>query len=530
MKFSNDTRLPIDSFEESIPIIHGKNYYIDEQGYVSTYNKAPVNVVDTNGDTVKVQSIKPVTEFISIVNNRVAYHTSIGIVVTSLVADKQKYIGGFQGIAGFTETETSYTYMNASSTLKSTITLTGRLNANKQLELKLINFDSWFIPLGEFRCFINDTLYTISYNTVLPNSFGETFDVTLLGWTTVSLSDNTNYIRDIFISGNTLYLSTRLKLIGSTPYDWSSVDTSIQTVIWSEDSRLTGGYFVGSPTSTNFFVVNYNTSSIYWINGTDFSVLQEYTHNVPILGTGSIDKFSIAIVDKEALSILSAYVSLNTWLMKTKIYFKFNQLSAYEEIVTNYLLEDVYYDTSISSLTVHSKQRQDMMFYILNNQVLSGCHTDTDIISGDFHTYIIENNNLYAYTKVEDSGEYEQIDEQAGIISFDSCIYIGSDLEPDIGGSTMRDTEIIFEGKISIVDGDTVSIESSTDVPVDQSNLPVRTEQQNPDNWWYLYTKTLKYPVSYTDWLKVTLMPTTKIFNIKLAQDQTQTQKKKGGK
>ena len=60
---------------------------------------------------------------------------------------------------------------------------------------------------GEFRCFISGTFYNINYDTVLPNTFGDTFNVTLAGWTTVNLKSATNYIRDIIVSGNTLYLS-----------------------------------------------------------------------------------------------------------------------------------------------------------------------------------------------------------------------------------------------------------------------------------------------------------------------------------
>ena len=83
------------------------------------------------------------------------------------------------------------------------------------------------------------------------------------------------------------------------------------------------------------------------------------------------------------------------------------------------------------------------------------------------------------------------------------------------------DTEIKFEGKIVILDGDQISVESSADTPKDEFDLPIRTEQNNPENQWYLYTKTLRYPVSYTDWLKIGLMPTTKIFTINLAENLT---------
>lgn len=529
MIFSNETRINPEVVADSIPVIHGQNYYIDEQGIVCTFNKEQVNVFDKLGYNVEVQSLQPVTEFIYIINQKVAYRTSRGFLVTDLVANKEKYIGGFQGIVGFNETETSYEFMNSNSTLKSSVQLTARINNSKQLEVYLSSLDTWVVPLGEFRVFIDSQLYTVGYDSALPNAFGDTFTVILLGWTTVNLTSNTNYIRDIFIAGNTLYLSTRLQLIGTTPYDWSSIDTTTETVIWSEDSRLINGYFVGNPSASYFYVVNYNTSFIYWINAADFSILQEYQHKQPILGTGSIDKFTIALVDKEAVSLISSYVSLNTWLMKTKLYFKFNQLSAYEEMVTNYLRETVYYVQDLDALVIKSLQRAPMMLYILNNKILSGCHTNDDIVPGDYSAFYPTKDGLYKYTKVEDNGDYNTIDIDTGNLNYDSFIYIGSDLEPDVGGSTMRDTEIMFEGKIAIVDGDEVSVESSGDIPI-AGDLPVRTQQTNPDNWWYLYTKTLRYPISYTDWIKISLMPTTKIFNISLAVDPTQTQKKQAKK
>lgn len=525
MKFSNETRINPEMFEESIPVIHGKNYYIDEQGYIATYNLAPVEVFDETGASVEVKSIQEVTEFIAVINNKLAYKTSKGYLVTKLAADKENYRGGFQGIVGFNETDVSYQYMNGNSTLKSDVTLEARINSSKQLEIHLTGSDIWVVPLGEFRCFINDELYTVSYDTILPNTFGDTFQITLLGWITVTISPATNYIRDMFIAGNTLYISTRLKIIGSTPYDWSSVSSETQTVLWSEDSRIVGSYFVGSPTATYFFLVNYNTSTLYWISAEDLSVLQEYEHRLPILGVGAVDKFTIGLIDKEAVSVLSAYVSLRTWLIKTRTYFQLNQLSAYEDMVTQYLREKVQFVRSINSLVVKSTQRASMMFYILDNKVTSGCHTDFEITMSEFNAYLVSNNTLYAYTRVEDSGEYEPIDYDTGVLGYESFIYIGSDLEPDVGGSTMRDTEILFEGKITLVDGDTLSVESSSDKPVDTKDLPVRTQQINPENWWYLYAKTLRYPISYTDWCKISLFPTTKIFNISLVVDPTRTQK-----
>lgn len=516
MKFSNETRINPETVEESIPVIHGQNYYIDEQGYVSTYTLDTVNVFTNNTSNIEVTSINQITEFIYTVNNKLAYKTSEGILVTDIDAGKENYRGGFQGIAGFNETETSYEYLNNTSP-QSTIKFTGRINSAKKLEIFIGSLGKWVVPLGEFRVYIADTFYNINYNSVLPNTFGDTFEVTLVGWTTVNLKTSTDYIKDIFIAGNTLYLSTRLQIIGSEPYNWSNVDEASETVLWSEDTRLNGCYFVGNPSATYFFLVNYNTSSVYYIDSTDLSIKQEYQHRTPILGAGSIDKFLIALVDKEAVTVLSAYVSLNTWLIKSKIYFKFNQLSAYEDMKDNYLKETVEFTQDLDALIIKSNQRANMMFYVIGDKILSGCHTDDGIIPGKWQSYLIDNKQLYTYQKVEDNGLYNPLDITAGVTSYNSFIYIGSDLEPDVGGSTSRDTEIVFEGKISIIDGDEISEESSGDIPVSQ-DLPVRTNQVNPENWWYLYTKTLRYPVSYTDWLKISLMPTTKIFNISLVQ------------
>lgn len=527
MKFSNETRINPEAVEDDIPVIHGNNYYIDEQGFVSTYNNSFVSVFDKTGSSVTVQTIKPITEFIYVVNQKLAYKTSQGILVTDIPALKEHYRGGFQGIVGFDEATTEYQFINSNSTTQSEQQLEARINDNKQLEIYLPTLDIWTTPLGEFRCFIDDVLYNIGYDTVLPNAFGEQFTITLLGWTTVSVTPDTNYIRDAFIAGNTLYLSTRQKIIGSTPFVWSEIDTSQSTVIWSEDSRLSNTYFVGNSTASNFYMISYNTSCIYWVDGTTFDILQEYQHKQPILGSGSIDKFTIALVDKEAVTIIGAYVSLNTWLMKTRLYFKFNQLSAYEEMTTQYLREEVVYVRDIDTLVIKSKQRTAMMLYILGNKVLSGCHTSDDIVAGEFEAYLPTDQGLYLYTRVEESGDYTEIDRETGVVNFDSFIYIGSDLEPDVGGSTMRDTEIMYEGKIAIVEGDEVSVESSGDVPADARDLPVRTNQDNPENWWYLYTKTLRYPISYTDWIKISLMPTTKVFNIRLVKDPT---KKEGNK
>lgn len=516
MKFSNETRVNPEAVADSIPVIHGFNYYIDEQGYVSTYTLDDVHVFDINTDNIEVNSINQITEFIYIVNNKLAFKTTDGIFVTDLACPKEKYRGGFQGIAGFNETETSYQFINNKSP-QSTVKFIGRINNSKQLEIQIPSTGQWIVPLGEFRVYIADTFYNINYGSVLPNTFGDVFDVTLCGWTTVDLKTSTDYIKDIFISGNTLFLSTRLQIIGSEPYDWSKVDTADESVVWSEDSRLNGCYFVGNPSSTYFFMVNYNTSSVYYIDSTDLTIKQEYQHRTPILGAGSVDKFMLGIVDKEAVTVLAAYVSLNTWLIKSKVYFKFNQLSAYEDVTDNYLREKVEFTQDIDSLIIKSNQRANMMLYMVGDKILSGCHTDDDIVPGLFQSYLIKNKQLFQYQKVEDNGEYTPINLDTGDVSYNSYIYIGSDLEPDVGGSTSRDTEFVFEGKIAVEDGNDVSVESSGDIPVSQ-DLPVRTNQVNPDNQWYLYSKTLRYPVSYTDWMKISLMPTTKIFNINLVQ------------
>lgn len=530
MKFSNITRINPEAFETDIPIIHGQNFYINAEGFVCTYNNINISVFDGNNKTVSVSSIQPVTEFIYIINQKLAFRTNRGFLVTDLSATKQNYTGGFQGIVGFDTSTSEYQFLNSNTENKSNITFTARVNSNKQLEIQLDEVDDiWVTPLGEFRCFIDNQLYTINYNTLLPNSFGDTFLITLPGWTTTTVTPATNYIIDAFVAGNTLYLSTRTQIIGSAPYDWAKIDTNDSTVIWSEDTRIVGSHIAGNPTASNFFIVNYNTSSIYWVNGEDLSILQEYQHKLPILGAGSIDKFSLAVIDKEAVSTIVAYVSLNTWLIKTKSYFAFNQLSAYEELTTTYLREEVKFVRDLDALFIKSTQRANMILSILDGKIVSGCHTGDCIIS-DYYAYRKDaDGSLYIYTTVEDSGVYDEIDIQNGIINFDSYVYIGSDLEPDNGGSTMRDTEIKFEGKIALVDGDDVSVESSADIPKNEYDLPVRTEQSNDENWWYLYTKTLRYPISYTDWIKISLMPTTKIFSINLVLDPTNTGGKKKG-
>lgn len=528
MIFSNETRInPELQTKDGIPIIHGQNYYIDEMGYASTYNISSLKVLDQQGQEVVVKTITPVTEFIYVINNKISYKTSQFIVMSDLPAIKEKYVGSFQGIAGFNETENTYQYINSNSTVVSNAKFTARINTSKQLEIKI--GEVWTVPLGEFRCWINDTIYTINYNTKLPNTFGDEFEVTLVGFENVTISPDTNYINDIFVQGNTLYLSTRLNLIGSTPYKWGDIDTTTSTVIWSEDSRLVGSYIYGNPTAKYFFCVNFNTSNIYWVDAQDMTILQEYTHKQPILGVGTVDKYTLCLVDKDACTILQAYVSLQTWLIKIKLYFKFNQLSAYEDIVNNYIKEAIHYCTSLDSLVIQSQQRNPMLLHILGNKILSGCFTDFEIIGGDYESFLIKKGILYKYSKVEDSGDYDPIDEETGVSSYNSYIYIGSDLEPDNGGSTLKDTEIVFEGKINIIDGNTISTESSSDKPVAE-DLPIRTDQNNPENWRYLYSKTLRYPVSYSDWTKISMMPTTKIFAIRLVQDINNNQENKSKK
>ena len=161
MIFSNDTRINPELQEKNgIPVIHGQNYYIDDQGYVSTYNLASLEVLDSAGKPVKVKTINPITEFIYIINNKVAYKTSQCIVVSDLPATKEKYVGGFQGIAGFDPTDYNYQYINSNSTVVSNAKFTARINTSKQLEIKIGKI--WTVPLGEFRCWINNQIYTVT--------------------------------------------------------------------------------------------------------------------------------------------------------------------------------------------------------------------------------------------------------------------------------------------------------------------------------------------------------------------------------
>ena len=514
MQFSNTTKISPDATKDNIPVIHGTDYYIDEQRYVCTYVQAPDKVLDKDGDNVTVTSFQQVTEFIYVVNQKLAFKTSDGIIVTELVAEKEKYIGGFQGIAGFNETDISYQYINDNEPPASNVMFNCRINNSKQLEIQV--GEKWVVPLGEFRVYINDTFYTLGYNTTLPNTFGDTFTASLAGWTNVELTTDTNYIRDIFIQGNTLYLSTRLQLIGSTPYDWKSILQETSTVLWSEDIRLVGGYYAGDPTASFFYIVNYNTSSVYYIDASDFTIKQEYHHRIPIMGANCLDKYLLAIVDKEAVSVLQAYVSLNTWLIKTKIYKAFNQMSAFEDITTQYLREKVTYAQDINTIVIHGVERTPMLCYVIADEINSICHTDLNISSSEYGLYTIKNGELFRYKLVEENGQYDPVNLSLGVTEYTSCIYIGSDLEPDLGGSTLSDTQIQFEGKIAIIDEDSIIVESSADTPLSPEDLPIRTNQENPENWWYLYNKTLRLPVSYTDWLKISMMPTTKIGTITL--------------
>ena len=90
MKFSTETRIAPDVYKDDIPVIHGTNFYINEEQYVATFNKAQYTVFDQNGNSIVVQSIKPVTEFIYIINQKIAYRTSTGFLVTNINAKKEK--------------------------------------------------------------------------------------------------------------------------------------------------------------------------------------------------------------------------------------------------------------------------------------------------------------------------------------------------------------------------------------------------------------------------------------------------------
>lgn len=513
MQFSNNTYIMPDAFRDDIPVIHGQNYYINEQAQVCTYTYNNIDVIDDLGNTVTVTSISELTDFIYIINSKLAFKTSAGILVTDLDATKQNYRGGLQGIVGFDDNATEYQFLNNKSQ-GATIKFVGRINNSKQLELQL--GDTWAIPLGEFRCYISNTFYNITYNTVLPNTFGDTFEVTLCGWTTVSDKlEATNYITDALVQGNTLYLMTRTQLIGSEPFSWDIIDTKEETVIWSEDSRIVGNKLYADPTGSQIFCVDYNTNTVYFLDSVnDFNILNSYQHNLRLTGAGYIDKQMIALIDKEGITVQYFYVSLNNYLQKSVAALKFNQMSAYEEIYDTNQIEEVAFIKSISSIAIQSTQRSPMLIYMLGNSIQSICHTNEDMIIGENYCYRLVNGNLMQYGLTEDNGYYDDLSD-TNLEYADNFIYIGSDLESDVGGATLEDTEIKFEGKIAIIQDDEVLVESSGDKP-EAIDLPVRTNQANPENNWYLYSKTLRMPLCYPDWIKITMMPTTKILSISL--------------
>lgn len=524
MQFINNTLINPEVVADNIPIINGTDYYIDEQEFVCTYNQSAVKVINHNGIKVQVTTFDQITENIYIVNDYLAYLLVTGeILVTQIPATKDVYKGGFQGIAGFNEGEASFEFMNNTSQ-KSTFTFTARLNNLKHLEIQI--GDSWYVPNGEFRIWINDVFYNVSGQSTLPNTFGETFTVTLSGWTQVAMSDTTDYIKDLLVQGNTLYLSSRKHIIGSPPYDWTVIDEKTALTVWSEDVRLIGSDLYGDPAYSHFFVVNTDTNQVYYVANDDLSIVNTYEHDYAITGAVDIDKGLLGIVDRRFFTVISFYQSLNNFLQKTILQYEFKQMSAYEELPDYTFFETVGYDRKLNTVAIRSNYRINMLLYIVSNNVSSICHTDSDLLITEEQLYKIVNKQVTRYSTVEANSYYEADD--LGL--YTNCIYIGTDLEASDGGSTLKDTEIIFEGKLAIDDGfDTICIESSTDVPVAPVDLPVRTNQVNPHNQWYLYSKTLRFPVSYTDWFKITMMPTTKIYAIRLV-DTMESSKKKSRK
>ena len=73
MKFSNITRINPEAFADDIPVIHGKDYYINDEAVVCTFNSYPESVFDQSGMNVAIKSLTPVTEFIYIVNNKLSF-------------------------------------------------------------------------------------------------------------------------------------------------------------------------------------------------------------------------------------------------------------------------------------------------------------------------------------------------------------------------------------------------------------------------------------------------------------------------
>lgn len=526
MIFVNNTLINPESVRGDIPIIHGTDFYIDEQEYVCTYNQVETDIIDSDGNSIEVTSLKQITENIFVINNYLAFKMSTDtIVVTKIATTRSNYKGAFQGIVGFNEGDSSYQFLNNTSQ-KSSIKFTGRLNNLKHLEINVGG--SWYVPNGEFRCWIGDTFFDVNAQLTLPNSFGETFDVELSGWTECQIEDVTDYIKDAMIQGNTLYLSTRKHVIGSAPFDWTIVNETSETTVWSKDSRIIGGNLYGEPSATNFFIVNYTTNSVYYVSGDELKILNTYEHQYNMTACCVLDKQILCIVDRIYLTVISFYQQLNNFLLKTILQYEFNQMSAYEDLPTTTFFEEVAFIRDINTIALKSNYRKNLLIYIIGNEVSSVCFTSNDMILTDWNLYRLTNKILTQYGKVNDNAIYEDLDSLNTL--YENCIYIGSDLEPSDGGSTLSDTEIIFEGKIAIEDvNDMVMVESSGDKPVG-IDYPVRTNQANPYNDWFLYSKTLRMPVSYTDWFKITIMPTTKIYAIRLVDSYYQSNKPKKSK
>ena len=530
MKFVNNTLINPDAVADDIPVIQGEDYYIDNQGIVCTYNQKTVTVLDmSTGQSIAVNSINQVTENLYIINGHLCFRMSTDVIIyTSIMCSNSVYKGAFQGIVGFTEGETDYQFINNQSVASNT-KFTGRINASKHLEIKVGN--NWYVPNGEFRCYIDETFFCIDCNSTLPNSFGSTFDVTLASWTEVTKiteKDPTNYIKDILIQGNTLYLSTRKQLIGSEPFDWSEIDTAQETVIWSEDSRFINCNLAGEATADILYAIDYKTNTIYVLNSSNFNYLNSYDHIYQMTAVNAIDKNLVLIIDRQFVTIINFYQQLNNYLVKTMLQYEFKQMSAYEDLPSGYIFEECAFIKSINTIAIKSSYRQNMLIYVNGNIVSSICLTSTYLILSDYNLYLVDNEVCTQYAQVEDNSTYNDLDED--IKTYNSCIYIGSDLEADMGGATQADTQIIFEGKIAIEDEQNfVLVESSGDKPI-AIDYPVRTNQSNPSNNWYLYSKTLRLPVDYTTWLKITMMPTTRIYNISLINQTQSTNNSKNTK
>ena len=537
MQFTNNTLIAPDILADDIPVISGSDFYINNQGIICTYNNTEVTVIDSSGNNVTVSTIDQITDNIYIVNNYLAYRMStFEILVTNIACEHQKYKGGFQGIVGFTYGDTTYDYINNTS-VASEIQFTARLNNNKHLEINVGG--KWFTPNGEFRCYINDTFYNISCKTILPNSFGNEFLIKLASWThvtTLTDEDPTNYISDVLIQGNTLYLQLRKQVRGSTPYDWSSVAATTETVLYSNDSRFINCEMYGEPSGDVLFFVDRLSNVVYLLEASTLNYLNSYTHPFMITGVNLMDKQTLAIVDKRAFTVLYAYKQLQSYMMKVANHTEFNQMSAYEDLPNEYFNEQVVYNKDLQTIAIKSSYRQNMLCYILGNKTQSICHTTLDLITTDWNLYRLHSGKLFKYTFVEENAEYTDIYNSDGTLnideSYEPCIYIGTDIEADNGGNTLADTEIMFEGKICIIDdtpeelGLKYIIESSGDKPVSE-DLPVRTNQANPVNNWYLYSKRLRVPISYTSWCKIMLMPTTKIYSINLTNQSKVSKRRK---